>query len=150
MRKFNSLLAIFSIVSLISACATVSPERAQSHLQSWRGHALADMELAFGPRTSSRSPNNEQGVELTGANYAVWTRQEASNTPTFSLGIGGGSGHIGGGISTTLFGGQKFDYCTVQAFFDTENIVRDIRWNGEPALCVKHFPAPAKDLPAQP
>lgn len=128
------------LAGALGACASVAPERAQAHLQAWRGHPLADLELAFGP-----AQNPSTGAD---ARYALWTRQKTSNSPTISLGLGGSSGHIGAGISTTLFGGQQYDYCTVQAFYDEQNIVRDLHWNGEPALCVKYFPAPATG-PAQ-
>ncbi len=127
----KSMLVWLSV--LLNACAATSA-KVDQHFFAWRGHSINDVIVAFGAAASQR--------ELNGQQFAEWTRQDTSSSPTVSIGIGGFGNHVGGSVGTTLFGGTSLNYCTVQAVYGADGIITQVNWNGDTDLCLKQFPAP--------
>ena len=132
-KKLHKPFALASALLLLSACATLTSAQVDTHLSGWRSHGIDELMAAFGLPSSQRDSDD--------AHYALWTAQETKTSPTFSIGLGGSSGNVSAGVGTTLFGGSNLHYCTVQALYDANGLVNEIRWNGNTNLCVEKFPA---------
>lgn len=117
---------------LLAACAAAPKSTVDQHFQSWQQRTINDMILAYGAPASQR--------ELNGQQFAEWTRQDSSSSPSFSFGVGGFGNNVGASVGTTLFGGTKLNYCTVQAVYGSDGVISQIHWNGDTDLCLKQFP----------
>ncbi len=116
---------------MLTGCAA-SPSTVEQHFSWWRQRPINDMILQYGAPGSQR--------ELNGKQFAEWTRQDTSSSPSFSIGVGGFGRNVGGSVGTTLFGGTKLNHCTVQAVYGSDGIIEQIHWNGDTDLCLKMFP----------
>jgi len=118
---------------VLAACAAAPPAKVDQHFGIWRGRNINDMVMHFGAAGSQREQN--------GMHYAEWTRQATASSPSLSIGVGGFGSHVGGSVGTTLFGGTKLNYCTVQAVYNASGLIEQIHWSGDTDLCLKQFPA---------
>ena len=78
--------------------------------------------------------------EINGKKYAEWNTREIKNRPSFNIGVGGFGGNFFGSIGTTLFGGKKDLYCTVQVGYNDQGTVFQTNWNGDPEACDSAIP----------
>ena len=132
MRQLQ-LLAIATITATLSiGCASIKPAEVDSKLSAWKGAQIDTLIQTWGVPTADR--------EINGKKYAEWNTREIKNRPSFNIGVGGFGGNFFGSIGTTLFGGKKDLYCTVQVGYNDQGTVFQTNWNGDPEACDTAIP----------
>ncbi|MBV35910.1 MAG: hypothetical protein CMP47_10760 [Rickettsiales bacterium] len=132
MRQLQ-LLAIATITATLSiGCASIKPAEVDSKLSAWNGAQIDTLIQTWGVPTADR--------EINGKKYAEWNTREIKNRPSFNIGVGGFGGNFFGSIGTTLFGGKKDLYCTVQVGYNDQGTVFQTNWNGDPEACDSAIP----------
>jgi len=133
MRAIIAVTVIAASLLSLPGCISASPEKVDGHFLAWQSAQVDELIQAWGVPQQSR--------EIAGKHYAEWTKQEIASKPTFSIGLGGFGGNVGGSVGTTMGGGQKHNFCSVQAEHDADGRVSAIRWSGDTDICVDSFAA---------
>ncbi|GAA4364229.1 hypothetical protein [Kangiella marina] len=131
MRLFQ-LLTITTVTAITAGCASIKPAEIDSKLNAWQGSNINTVIQTWGVPTADREINNQK--------YAEWNTREIKNRPSFNVGVGGFGGNFFGSIGTTLFGGKKDLYCTVQVGYNDQGIVTHANWSGDPDACDSAIP----------
>lgn len=126
------LIPLVTIATISAGCATVKPTEVDSKLTAWNGANIDTVIQTWGVPTADR--------EINGKKYAEWNTREIKNRPSFNIGVGGFGGNFFGSIGTTLFGGKKDLYCTVQVGYNDQGIVTQSNWSGDPEACDSAIP----------
>lgn len=113
-------------------CASVKPAEIESKLSAWNGANIDTVIQTWGVPSADR--------EINGKQYAEWNTREIQNRPSFNIGLGGFGGNFFGSIGTSLFGGKKDTYCTVQVGYNEAGTVTNTSWNGDPDACDSAVP----------
>ncbi len=129
-------LKLFTIVAISTAigtgCASIKPAEIDTKLSQWQGSNIDTVIQTWGVPTADR--------EINGKKYAEWNTREIQNRPSFNIGVGGFGGNFFGSIGTTLFGGKKDVYCTVQIGYNDQGTVTQSNWTGDPDACDSAIP----------
>lgn len=127
------ILTISSLAVLLSTgCASIKPAEVDTKLSAWQGSNIDTVIQTWGVPSADR--------EINGKQYAEWNTREIKNRPSFNIGVGGFGGNFFGSIGTTLFGGKKDVYCTVQVGYNKQGIVTQTNWSGDPDACNSAIP----------
>lgn len=127
------ILSISMLAALTCAgCASIKPAEVDSKLAAWQGSNIDTLIQTWGVPSADR--------EINGKQYAEWNTREIKNRPSFNIGVGGFGGNFFGSIGTTLFGGKKDVYCTVQVGYNEQGTVTQTNWNGDPDACNSAIP----------
>lgn len=126
-------MSVFAATLALTGCASAPPAEVDAHFLAWQSAQIDELIQAWGVPQQSR--------EVAGKHYAEWTKQDVSSSPRFSIGLGGFGGNVGGGVGTSFGGGDKHDFCSVQAEHDADGRVYVIRWTGDTDICLEQFAA---------
>jgi len=133
-KKYPIKITAVLVASLafVAGCASVKPAEIESKLSAWHGADIDTVIQTWGVPTADR--------EINGKKYAEWNTREIQNRPSFNIGLGGFGGNFFGSIGTTLFGGKKDTYCTVQVGYSESGVITNSNWNGDPDACDSAIP----------
>ena len=132
MTSFKTLTITALAVILSAGCASIKPAEVDTKLSAWQGSDIDTVIQTWGVPTADR--------EINGKQYAEWNTREIKNRPSFNIGVGGFGGNFFGSIGTTLFGGKKDLYCTVQVGYNEQGTVTQTNWSGDPDACNSAIP----------
>ena len=132
MRQLKILVTATLAATMVAGCASIKPAEVDTKLSAWKGAKIDTLIQTWGVPTADR--------EINGKKYAEWNTREIKNRPSFNIGVGGFGGNFFGSIGTTLFGGKKDLYCTVQVGYNDDGIVHQTNWSGDPDACNSAIP----------
>lgn len=122
-------LALVVLLGL-AGCASVSPATVNSRMQSWYGVSADALMDKWGVPAQTN--------KVDGQDWLIYRQSQQSSSPSVGIGIGGGGGHVFGSVGT-VFGGSKTTGCVRQVVVMAGKVVQ-IRWQGDPQLCLKLTP----------